>query len=265
MNPCLIPAPVVTRTAARFGGLAVVLAAMLSVGSANAWAQKNKPQTFNVVPITITSVTAQPGGLVANGVIGSSPFSAPITLTPLTLGTATTCPVLDLSLGPIHLSLLGLNVDTSMICLKVTAHQGGGLLGDLLCGIANLLNQGLTIDQALATLDATQLGTLDAGLTNLLNTAVFQPLTSSTAVASATCSVLNLSLGPLHLNLLGLAVDLDNCAGGPVTLSVTATQGGGLLGDLLCGLSNVLKGPANQNAVLVLLRQITAVLGQLLG
>ena len=62
------------------------------------------------------------------------------------------CPVLDLSLGPIDLTLLGLNVQTSPICLTITAYQNGGLLGALLCDIANLLNGGLSLNQILAGL-----------------------------------------------------------------------------------------------------------------
>ena len=175
------------------------------------------------------------------------------------------CPVLDLALGPIHLSLLGLNVDTSAICLKITAHQGQGLLGDLLCGIGNLLNGGFTLQQVLATLDSTQLLTLSNGLTSLLNAAVFGPLTSSAAVTGATCSILSLTLGPLDLTLLGLEVELDNCSGGPITLDVTAAPAGGVLGNLLCSLSNLLNGPANPAAILAHLRHVARVLGQLLG
>jgi hypothetical protein len=58
-----------------------------------------------------------------------------------------TCPILHLVLGPIDLNLLGLRVRlgggpnaNQVIVLDITAQQGGGLLGDLLCGIANLLN-----------------------------------------------------------------------------------------------------------------------------
>jgi hypothetical protein len=40
-------------------------------------------------------------------------------------------------------------------------------------------------------------------------------------------------LGPLHLNLLGLLVDLNR-----VHLAITATPGGGILGNLFCGLAN---------------------------
>jgi hypothetical protein len=49
----------------------------------------------------------------------------------------------------------------------------------------------------------------------------------------ATCNVLDLVLGPLHVNLLGLLVDLNR-----VHLTITATPGGGILGNLFCGLAN---------------------------
>ena len=44
--------------------------------------------------------------------------------------------------------------------------------------------------------------------------------------------MLDLILGPRHLILLGLLVDLNK-----VHLAVTATQGGGLLGNPFCSLS----------------------------
>jgi len=58
-----------------------------------------------------------------------------------------TCTILDLVLGPIHLNLLGLHLDTNEIHIQLTAQQGGGLLGDLLCAIANLLNGGNPLGQ----------------------------------------------------------------------------------------------------------------------
>jgi hypothetical protein len=66
-------------------------------------------------------------------------------------------------LGPINLDLLGLVVETSPICLKLTAYDNAGLLGDLLCSVANLLNGGLNLDQILGGLGV---GTVP-GLTNL--------------------------------------------------------------------------------------------------
>ncbi len=58
------------------------------------------------------------------------------------------CQVLNLVLGPINLNLLGLVVRTNRINLRIDAlpstQPGGGLLGDLLCGITNLLNPAST-------------------------------------------------------------------------------------------------------------------------
>jgi hypothetical protein len=50
------------------------------------------------------------------------------------------CRILTLTLGPLDLNLLGLRVQLNRLNLRITAIPGGGLLGDLLCGIANLLN-----------------------------------------------------------------------------------------------------------------------------
>ncbi len=49
---------------------------------------------------------------------------------------------------------------------------------------------------------------------------------------TAACNILTLNLGAIHLNLLGLVVDLA-----PVNLNITAVPGAGnLLGNLaLCG------------------------------
>lgn len=63
---------------------------------------------------------------------------------------AQTCTILDLTLGPLHLNLLGLVIDLNQVHLVITAQQGpGNLLGNLLCALANLLNPsgtGLVLD-----------------------------------------------------------------------------------------------------------------------
>lgn len=243
----------------------VALTIMICTGAPAAAPKKPaSPTPFNVLPILITSVTVANGQLVANGLVGTTPFQAPITLTPGAVPDGGTCPVLDLSLGPIHLSLLGLNVDTSSICLQITAIQGGGLLGNLLCSIANLLNGGTSLANVLAGLTTAQLNTLNSGLTQVLNQAVLIPLSRSDAVAAAACNVLSLDLGPIDLNLLGLRVQLNNCNKGPVTLDITATPGGGLLGNLLCSLSNLL-GNGAPAAIAALLGNIASLIGALLG
>jgi len=244
--------------------IAFIAVATLALNVPEAFAQKSKaPKTFNIIPITINSVTVEAGQLVATGSVGSTLFTEPLLLTAQPRQAGQDCPVLNLSLGPINLTLLGLNVDTSAICLDITAHRGQGLLGDLLCGISNLLADGTPLSNALASLNATDLATVTRGLTTVLNQALAQ-VTSSNAVVGSTCSVLSLAVGPLDLNILGLEVELDNCNEGPVTVDVTATAGGGLLGDLLCRLSAVLNARDNA-AILNILRQITRLIGYAIG
>jgi hypothetical protein len=244
----------------------VAITLMICTGApAAAPAKKSAP--FNVVPMMVSSVTVSGGQLVANVLVGSRTIVAPISLTPGAVPAGGACPVLNLSLGPINLELLGLHVDTSAVCLKLTAHQGGGLLGDVLCLVANLLSgpTPLPLATILSTsLTPAQLDVLNSGLTQVLNQAVFIPLSRSDALASAACQVLHLELGPLDLNLLGLQVELNNCGNGPVVLDVTAQPGGGLLGDLLCGLSNLLSGGSTAK-ILAVLQNIATLLGSLLG
>jgi hypothetical protein len=62
---------------------------------------------------------------------------------------------------------------------------------------------------------------------------------ASAAQAPTTCEVLRLVLGPLRLNLLGLVVELYGPnRQSPITLTITATRGGGILGDLFCSLGS---------------------------
>jgi len=243
--------------------IAVVLASALALTASDASAQgRRPPQNFSVLPVTITGVTVQNGQLLANGLIGSQAFQTPLTIGAQQTGAA--CPILDLSLGPIDLNLLGLRVLTSPICLEVTAFEGGGLLGDLLCSVANLLAADTPLSDVLTQLQGQgDLTRFLNGLTSLLDQA-FDRITANTSLAGATCSVLSLELGPLELNLLGLEVALDDCSNGPVTVDITAIQGGGLLGDLLCGLANLLNSNGSATAIRALLFQITQVLGQLL-
>lgn len=71
-----------------------------------------------------------------------------------------------------------------------------------------------------------------AGARQVLMPVALPTATAGLAAAAATCNVLNLVLGPLHLNLLGLEVDLAQ-----VVLNITANPAGGLLGQLLCALA----------------------------
>lgn len=73
------------------------------------------------------------------------------------------------------------------------------------------------------------------------------------------CTILDLTLGPLHLDLLGLVVDLNQ-----VHLVITAERGpGNLLGNLLCAVAGLLDNNGNPNAIQSLLDQINAILARL--
>jgi len=71
------------------------------------------------------------------------------------------------------------------------------------------------------------------------------PITLSQTTQNGT-PILHLALQIPDLNLLGLHVQLDNCNNGPVTIDIKAIPssqpGGGLLGDLLSGVSGLLGG-----------------------
>jgi hypothetical protein len=99
--------------------------------------------------LTVTSFAVQNGQLVANGTLSGTLTD---TATATVLGTVTkavtlpvsasgSCRILHLTLGPLDLDLLGLQVHLDRVVLDITAQQGpGNLLGNLLCAIANLLN-----------------------------------------------------------------------------------------------------------------------------
>jgi len=60
------------------------------------------------------------------------------------------CKILELDIGAIHLNLLGLVIDIAPIHIDVTAQPGpGNLLGNLLCGLAHLLDRDGTLAQLL--------------------------------------------------------------------------------------------------------------------
>jgi hypothetical protein len=137
---------------------------------------------------------------------------------------------LTLVLNKLHLSLLGLNVDLSKVVLKITGIRSGkpgrGVLGSLFCSLAST-----KLGSAKRIAAARELSTY-LRRHPLFRFRVHLHPGATTTQAGATCPVLDLVLGPLHLNLLGLVVDLSQ-----VHLTVTATQGGGILGNLFCSLS----------------------------
>ena len=135
------------------------------------------------------------------------------------------CRILRLVLQELDLTLLGLNVHLDRVALRVTGERRGGILGRLFCSLANSRVRGAQA-RAVASLNE-----------RLREGGKLRPMRLTVpirAVASQapTCPVLALTLGPLDLNLLGLVVELNR-----VRLTITAIRGGGLLGDLFCGLA----------------------------
>ena len=94
--------------------------------------------TFN-----ITGFAVQNGKLVATGTVNFLLNGVQHVLQVVVQITNATgsCPILTLDIGAIHLDLLGLVVDLAPVHLTITAQSGpGNLLGNLLCAIADLLN-----------------------------------------------------------------------------------------------------------------------------
>jgi len=88
--------------------------------------------------------------------------------------------------------------------------------------------------------------------------AVNTPVTLPVAI-TGTCQILNLVLGPLHLDLLGLVIDLNQ-----VVLTITAQQGpGNLLGNLLCAVANLLNSNASGTALNQIVNQLNRILALL--
>lgn len=112
--------------------------------------------TFSGV-LNITNFLVQNGQLVAQGTIAGNILDAagnviqaiPATATTLLVSSASaSCPILSLTLGPLHLNVLGLVIDLNQVNLNITAQPGAGnLLGNLLCSVANLLNGGGALSQ----------------------------------------------------------------------------------------------------------------------
>jgi hypothetical protein len=92
--------------------------------------------------------------------------------------------------------------------------------------------------------------TLDVVGNTVTENVVIPLALAGTAGVEGECDILNLAVGPLALNLLGLVVDLDNCDNGAVTVDITSVDGDGVLGDLLCEIAGELVGGSTQATVL---------------
>jgi hypothetical protein len=220
-------------------GAAVACAAMPATasateGSTGAWAAAaNTPQGRLKVSVDVRRFRATAAGTTADGTatatlggLGGLPTVVKKKVH-LAAAKAGSCTVLSLELDTLDLTLLGLNVHLDKVNLKLTGKRSGGVLGSLFCSLANA-----------------KVKTARASAAHRLNAAIRRrgvvrpisltvPVRATTSQAAPTCSVLELTLGPLHLELLGLVVDLNK-----VHLVITANPAGGVLGRLFCGLAN---------------------------
>jgi hypothetical protein len=160
------------------------------------------------------------------------------------------CHVLTLKLDDLQLDLLGLRVDLSEVNLRISAiprGDGSGILGRLFCALSRST---IRLRGASAASSGRELAVAHKVVRSLNTRLKHRPMRAfrasarlssdqaSVAQAAPSCRVLNLILGPLDLNLLGLRVELYGPnRSAPVTLAITSFPGQGVLGDLFCGLS----------------------------
>jgi hypothetical protein len=216
--------------------LTAALAVLVVAAPASASAAEPAKRVGKFTMVTkVTSVRAAAGGLVARGVVvgrlnaGGTVIrdTAPARFRVSQQQQNGRCNILALRLAPVHLALLGIRVDTSHISLDLTANKRGGVLGRLFCALAN------------AEIRFPRAAT--ARINRQLDGAPIATRSSApvrVATHQGTCQILDLILGPLHLDLLGLVVDLyGQTTSDPVRVTITGEPGHGLLGDLLCSLA----------------------------
>jgi hypothetical protein len=153
----------------------------------------------------------------------------------LAVSKGSSCSILTLSLQNLHLQLLGLDLLASPINLRVTGKRTG-TLGALFCRLAT----GLKLGKAASARAAA--ASLNRRLAHrpMHVLSARSTVSAQTAQAGATsCPVLDLVLGPLHLDLLGLVVDLYAAnPTKPVEVTLTAVPTRGILGSTLCKLAS---------------------------
>jgi hypothetical protein len=124
---------------------------------------------------------------------------------------------------------------SSKILVQAPVTDANGVVAGAFSGILNVTNFALQNGQIVATGQLT--GTVTDLSGNVLGQ-VGQSVTTLLTGANGSCSILSLTLGPLHLDVLGLVIDLNQ-----VHLNITAQPGAGnLLGNLLCDVAGLLNG-----------------------
>lgn len=213
-----------------------LLAAAAAVSAApNTHSARAKPARL-AVGVEVLRFSSAGRSIAATGLVtakltdNSGHTSTVRTKVALAASTGGGCNVLHLDLKELSLSLLGLNAHLDRVILDITGDARGGVLGSLFCRLAHA--------KVASAARAAGLRTLTAKVRQhpghvLRFTAYVSPAVTTSAAPNPTCPVLDLVVGPLNLQLLGLVVNLNR-----VHLTVTATRGGGALGDLFCKLAD---------------------------
>src|ERR1700760_779477 len=172
----------------------------------------------------ITRFRPTSSGVVAQGTLtgklssgtGVSRDSAPVRFAVAAKPRGGRCNVITLRLAPLDLELLGVQVTTSDISLDVYALKGR-VLGDLFCALSHAK---VTFPRA-ARVARSLNARLHRRAMRVFTTSEVMP--AAVAHAAPSCQVLKLVLGRLHLDLLGLVVDLyGKTQADPVIVTIDA-------------------------------------------
>ncbi|MDB5311808.1 MAG: Cadherin domain protein [Gemmataceae bacterium] len=216
-------------------GKADVIAGSLLTAGGTLTAYSGQGLTTGALTTLFNLLSVPAAGSVLSGLTSGSTGTGTGTGTGTTPGAGN--PLVTLSLNPLDINLLGLEVQTSPITVTVSALPGNGeLLGNVLTLASNLINlQGVN----------TALNNVLGGVVTLLNSAGLSVAGANTTsgpfstAAAATTPVLDLFVAPVHLNLLGALVDTS-----PIHLTITAHSGPGLvLGNVVTDLANLFNPP----------------------
>ena len=147
----------------------------------------------------------------------------------------------------------GSNPNTNPLEVPIagTIQSGGNFTGTF------AISRFAIVDGALAAV-----GSLTGTVTDAAGTVIGTIVTALTIPvvnATGSCEILNLVLGPLSLDLLGLQVDLSQ-----VLLNITAQPGpGNLLGNLLCAIAGLLDAGNLGQGLVGLLNNLLSALSRL--
>jgi len=165
-----------------------------------------------------------------------------LTLVPLTVSAAVPAAAPPSSRAPLFAPAGGVTIPVTG-----TTSKGGKFIGSFSIKQFSVVNNQIV---AVGTLT----GTIQNGIGNVIGT-VLKTISLLVHFNGASCDILHLELGPLDLDLLGLQVHLDK-----IVLDIDADPSGGLLGQLLCAVANLLNAGGPLADIVALLNQILALL-----